>query len=167
MKRLIIIVGVALFLAACTSEGGSETGQSERKNGDTSASSLEVKPAKLSKREKTIVNQIGVDYQTFYTVDGKVEEGEALISSIEVYENGEMINEITTQSNAEQNNKYKKALHSFQVRMAEELNDLTIGGPDGYVAGQAQQPKDVRAFLFEHPEEAVTLTKGKPFIGPI
>jgi|GEM_PF-4633482 len=72
-----------------------------------------------------------------------------------------MTNEIATQSTAQENNKYKKALHSFQVRMGEEMNDVTIGGPDGYVAGQAQQPADLRAFLFEHPEEPVTISKGE------
>lgn len=150
------------MLAGCTNKG-SETGQAQEENGgeNASSSSLVVKPAKLSKREKTLVNQIGVDYQTFFTVDGKVTEGEALISSIDVYENGELINEITTQSTAEENNKYKKALHSFQLRMGEEMNDLTIGGPDGYVAGQAQQPADLRAFLFEYPEEQVTISKGE------
>ncbi|MFZ0368045.1 MAG: hypothetical protein WAM07_00405 [Halobacillus sp.] len=163
MKRFLILIGVALMLAGCTNEGGSETGQAQEENDGqkASSSSLVVKPAKLSKRENALVNQIGIDYQTFFTVDGKVAEGEALISSIDVYENGELINELTTQSTAEQNNKYKKALHSFQVRMGEEMNDLTIGGPDGYVAGQAQQPADVRAFLFEHPEESVTISKGE------
>ncbi|ASF40579.1 hypothetical protein CEH05_16030 [Halobacillus halophilus] len=163
MKRFMILIGIALVLAGCTNQGSSETGQAQEENDGHKASSfsLVVKPAKLSNREKTLVNQIGVDYQTFFTVDGKVPEGEALISSIEVYENGKMINEITTQSTAEENSKYKNALHSFQVRMGEEMNDLTIGGPDGYVAGQAEQPKDLKAFLFEHPEERVTLNKGE------
>jgi|GEM_PF-6136920 len=86
----MILFGIALVLAGCTNEGGSETGKVQEENDGqmASSSSLVVKLAKLSKREKTLVNQIGVDYQTFYTVDGKVEEGEALISSIEVYETG-------------------------------------------------------------------------------
>ncbi|MCA1010522.1 membrane lipoprotein lipid attachment site-containing protein [Halobacillus halophilus] len=163
MKRFVILIGLTLLLAGCTNEGGNETGQAQEGNDGqkASSSSLVVKPAKLSKREKMLVNQIGIDYQTFFTVDGKVPEGEALISTIEVYENGELINDITTQSTAEENTKYKKALHSFQVRMGEAMNDLTIGGPDGYVAGQAEQPKDLKAFLFEHPEERVTLNKGE------
>ena len=90
MKRFFTLLGVLLLLAGCTNEGSNEGKQEEKASTqETSASSLHIKPAKLSKREQSIVNQMGIDFKTFYTVDGTVGEGEALVTSIVVYKDGE------------------------------------------------------------------------------
>ncbi|WP_173918678.1 hypothetical protein [Halobacillus sp. Marseille-Q1614] len=158
MKWFITLVGVMVILVACTNEGSSETKQD---NKETSASSLKVKPAKLSEREQSLVNQIGGDYQTFYTVDGEVEEGEVLVTSIVVIKKGEQTEEALT-SVSGTGEKYKKDLHSFQLQMEKEAAYLTIGSHNGYVRGSTAIPDNIDSFLFEQPEEEIKITKGEP-----
>ena len=126
MKRLIILVGVALLLVSCASQGSSQT---------KSSSSLEVEPADLSEREKIIVNQTGVEYQTFYTINGEVSEGDVLETSIEVYEKGDGKAMLFSTSIPCDNTQYKENLNSFQILMEEEITYFTIGDPNGYVRG--------------------------------
>ncbi|WLR59058.1 hypothetical protein [Guptibacillus hwajinpoensis] len=163
MKRFITLLGVFLLLAACANEGSNEGKQEEKGSTQkTSASSLHIKPAKLSKREQSIVNQMGIDFKTFYTVDGTVGEGEALVTSIVVYNDGEDGKEefVTWGGNYEQE-RFNKALHSFQLQMEEKVAYFTMGSPDGYSKGSTNMPKELGAFIFEQIEEEVTITKGE------
>ncbi|MCA0993399.1 hypothetical protein [Pseudalkalibacillus hwajinpoensis] len=163
MKRLFTLLGVLLLLAGCTNEdssGGKEEGKSASQ--ESSTSSLEIKPAKLSKREQSIVNQMGIDFKTFYTVDGKVEKGESLVTSIVVYKDGDGGKEefISFGGDNEQEH-FNKALHSFQLYMEEEVAHFTMGSPDGFGKGSTIMPEKLGAFIFEQMEEEVTITKGE------
>ncbi|KMM38026.1 hypothetical protein [Guptibacillus hwajinpoensis] len=153
MKRFIILVGVVLLLVSCTSHGSSQT---------KSSSSLEIEPADLSEREKIIVNQTGVDYQTFYTIDGEVNEGDVLETSIEVYEKGEGKVMLSSTSIPGDNTKHKENLNSFQILMEEEVSYFTIGDPNGYVRGNEFIPDNLVSFSFVHLEEKITITKDEP-----
>lgn len=148
-------------MVGCTNEGSSETKQVQEEQ--TSHDSLKIKPAKLSEREKNIVNQLVGDFKTFYTIDGVVKEGEVLESSIVKYENGERKGvKLASVSGTGERKKYDKALHSFQIQMEEETAYLTIGGPNGYARGSTTMLDDLGSFTFEEPEEEITLTKGEP-----
>ncbi|MBN8209995.1 hypothetical protein JI666_14665 [Bacillus sp. NTK071] len=153
MKQLIFLFGVALFLVACTNEESS---------GTKSSPSLEIEPADLSEREKSIVNQTGVDYQTFYTINGEVNEGEVLVTSIDVYEKGKERNVISSTSRPGENNKFNKALHSFQLLVEEKETFLTLGEPNGYARGNEFFPDDLVSFSFVQLEEKVTINKDEP-----
>ncbi|MYL64324.1 hypothetical protein GLW07_13285 [Bacillus hwajinpoensis] len=163
MKRLFTLLGVLILLAACTNEdssGGKEEGIASSQ--ESSASSLEIKPAKLSKREQSIVNQMGIDFKTFYTVDGKVEEGESLVTSIVVYKDGDGgKEEFISLGGGNEQERFNKALHSFQLYMEEEVAHFTMGSPDGYGKGSTIMPDELGAFIFEQMEEKVTITKGE------
>ncbi|MFK3960027.1 hypothetical protein [Guptibacillus hwajinpoensis] len=162
MKRFFTLLGVLLLLAACTNEGSNEGKQEEKgSTQETSASSLAIKPAKLSKREQSIVNQMGIDFKTFYTVDGKVEEGESLVTSIVVYNDGEDGEVEFISSGSGDQERFNKALHSFQLQMEEQVAYFTMGSPDGYSKGSTNMPKELGAFIFEQIEEEVTITKGE------
>lgn len=152
MKRLIVFLGLALLLAAC---GNEESG------GAKSETSLVIKPADLSEREQAIVNQMGVDFQTFYTVDGDLKKGEVLKTSIDVYENGKREDMISSVSNSD-DYEFNQSLHSFQLLMEEKEAFLTIGEPSGYVRGTEFLPDDLGSYSFVSLEDKVTLKKGEP-----
>ncbi|KHE71963.1 hypothetical protein [Halobacillus sp. BBL2006] len=169
MKRFIILIGVVLFLVACTYEGSGETNKNKKESSGqgASASTVKVEPAKLSEREQSLVNQIGGDYQTFYTIDGKVEEGDILVTSIVVIKEGEKGEEVLSSvAGTMDQKKFKKDLHSFQVQVEEEATYLTIGSPNGYARGSTTIPDNITSFLFEQKEEEVKIKKGEPiYIG--
>ncbi|WP_226659028.1 hypothetical protein [Pseudalkalibacillus hwajinpoensis] len=152
MKRIMVLLGVALLLTAC---GIEESGGAKGEN------SLVIEPADLSEREQMIVNQMGVDYQTFYTLDGEVKEGEVLETSIDVYENGEGRSVISSVSNPD-DNEFNQSLHSFQLLMEEKEAFLTLGEPSGYARGTEFFPDDLGSFSFVSLEDKVTMKKGEP-----
>ena len=150
MKRLIVLLGLVLVMGACSNEESS---------GATSETPLEIEPAELSEREQMIVNQTGVDYQTFYTITGEVNKGEMLRASIDVYENGNKRNVL---SSALKPGEFNEALHSFQLLMEEEKAFLTLGEPDGYARGTEFLPDDLGSFSFVNIEDKVVMKKGEP-----
>ncbi|WP_273833928.1 hypothetical protein [Guptibacillus sedimenti] len=150
MKRLIVLLGVALVMVACSNQESS---------GAISETSLEIEPAELSEREQMIVNQTGVDYQTFYTITGEVNKGEMLKASIDVYENGNKRNILSSVSKP---GEFNEALHSFQLLMEEEKAFLTLGEPNGYARGTEFLPDDLGSFSFVNIEDKVTMKKGEP-----
>lgn len=151
MKKVIILLGVTLLLMACTNEAANEANKS-----------LEIKPADFSEREKSIVNQTGVDHSTFYTVDGEVKDGEVLDASIEVYEEGEGGVVLSSEARPDDNNEFADTLHSFQILMEEKQTYLTIGEGSGYARGDEFMPVDLIGFSFNQFEESITLKKGEP-----
>lgn len=165
MKRFVTIIGIMLILVACTNERSSVANQDNKKTSgqDASESSLKVKPAKLSAREQSLVNQLGGDYQTFYTVDGKVGEGEVLVTSIVVIKKGEQTKEaLASVSGTGEHKKFNKDLHSFQLLMEKEATYLTIGSPNGFARGLTTIPDNIGSFLYKQPEEEVKVVKGQP-----
>ena len=119
MKWFITLLGILLLLTACTKEGSTDT-QKNQKDQQTqskenfSSSSLKIKPAKLSKREKSLVNQMGADYQTFYTVEGKIKSGEVFVSSIIIFKKGKQKEALSSPANQ---TGFTSGLHSFQLQM--------------------------------------------------
>ncbi|UOQ45805.1 hypothetical protein MUN89_07710 [Halobacillus salinarum] len=164
MKWFTTLVVVMLLLAACTNQGSSESKQKNAgaSSQEVSASILKVKPANLSEREKTLVNQMGNDHQTFYTVDGEVKEGDVLVTSVQVYKKGEKGEEVMSSVGSGEEKKFNKALHSFQIQLEKKAAYVTIGSPNGYARGSTTIPGDIGSFLFEQPGEEIKLIKGKP-----
>ncbi|MCA0173979.1 hypothetical protein [Bacillus sp. RAR_GA_16] len=152
MKRILVLLGIALLLGACGNE---------ERDGAKSDTSLVIEPADLSEREQAIVNQMGVDYQTFYTLDGEINEGEVLEASIDVYENGEGKRVISSVSNPD-GNEFNQSLHSFQLLMEEKESFFTLGEPSGYARGTEFLPDDLESYSFVSLEDNVTMKKGEP-----
>ncbi|MFQ3543183.1 hypothetical protein Q7A53_03795 [Halobacillus rhizosphaerae] len=165
MKWFITLLGVLLLVTGCTQEGSTDT-QNNQKNPQTqskedfSSTALKIKPAKLSKREKSLVNQIGADYQTFYTVDGKIKSGEVFVSSIIIFKKGKQKEALSSPVNQ---TGFSSGLHSFQLQMEKKTTFLTIGAPNGYAKGSTTTPGSLGAFMFKKfDNNEITLKKDAP-----
>ncbi|SEI01812.1 hypothetical protein SAMN05192559_107147 [Halobacillus karajensis] len=159
MKWWMTLIGAMFLLTACTYEGSGETKQKEK--GD-SASSVTIKPAELSQREKSIITQMGGGYHTFYTVEGELNEGEGLISSIVTFKEGKQKRELVSASEPGQQKSYHHELHSFGLQMEKDTVNLMVGSPNGNAKGSTTVPEQIDRFHFEHLDENMTVTKGEP-----
>lgn len=159
MKQ-ILLISILLFLAACTNEVNNEFNPNEGNSSETS-SSLTIKAAKLTEREQSIVNQVGIDYKTFFTIDGELAEDETLVSSIFVYQDGDGGSEQLSSYSGSSGEEYDKALHSFQLQMDGDEAFFTIGSPNGYSKGSTEMPKDLQGYVFNQLDGEVTLKKGE------
>ncbi|MCA0987408.1 hypothetical protein [Guptibacillus algicola] len=160
MKQVIMLIGVLLLLAACTNEVNNEMNPNEE-GSSKSDSSLTIKEAKLTEREQSIVNQVGIDYKTFFMIDGELAEDETLVSSIIVYQDGDGGKEQLTSYDGMGEEVYDKALHSFQLHMQEDIAFFTIGSPSGYSKGSTEMPKDLQGYIFDGFDGEVTFKKGE------
>ncbi|WP_270181248.1 hypothetical protein [Alkalihalobacillus sp. CinArs1] len=155
MKQLLTLL-VVLVLVACTNE---ETTGTEEKVLAKSDSTLTIKSASLTEREQRIIDQIGIDYKTFFTVDGELADNEHLVSSIVVFQNGDGGKEQFQTYGDDQT--FKKALHSFQLHMEDGTAYYTMGSPTGYSKGSTEMPEDLQGYGFEQLEGEVTLKSGE------
>lgn len=121
-----------IVLTGCKDEGQTEqsTEESEEKG---RKSSLVIKPATLTDREKELITQLGGDNQTVFTVDGKLHGEDRLVRTIDVYEDGESQG-YALQSVDPDTKNFNQAIHSFQTSIDEEEIHVTAGSP-GSTAG--------------------------------
>ncbi|WP_377890212.1 hypothetical protein [Alkalihalobacillus sp. R86527] len=160
MKQFLMLISALMLLAACTSEGSNENKKDQEESSE-GATTLTIKSAKLTEREQSLVDQIGIDYKTFFTIDGELAEDETLVRSIFVYQDGDGGKEQLTSYNGMGEEEYDKALHSFQLHLEDDVAFFTMGSPDGFAKGSTELPKDLQGYIFDNFDGEVTFKKGE------
>ncbi|MBN8234082.1 hypothetical protein JF544_02440 [Halobacillus kuroshimensis] len=155
MKKLGIFMMLGLMLAACSNEAA------EQDQGMTSKDTLKIKPAELSEREETIISHLGNGFESFFTMDGKIPEGEGLKTTVLVIEDGSEPEErLSSFSGEEGEETYKKDLLSFHMGEMEEQTNVSIGTSGTLAGGTVQVPEALTGYAFTGINQAFKMKKG-------
>ncbi|MYL18825.1 hypothetical protein GLW04_02920 [Halobacillus litoralis] len=155
MKKFAIFMMLGLLLAACSNE------EAEPEQKEASKDTLAVKPAKLSEREETIISHLGSGFERFFTIEGKIPEGEGLKTTIYVIEDGSEPEERFSSFTGEEGEEiYKKDLFSFHLGEMEEQTSVSVGTRGVRAGGAIQLPDSLTGYSFTGIEQVFNMEKG-------
>ncbi|RWZ58642.1 hypothetical protein EQV77_06655 [Halobacillus fulvus] len=156
LKKCSILITLLFLLTACTADDSKEADSTGTQS--NASTFITIQPAELSEREQTIINQIGGDYQSFFTIKGDLGPDETIVQSIGVYREGQKEEERLTSFS----DSLEGDLHSYQLRLEDETTYLRIGFPSGSAGASTVLPDQLGTFVYQQMEEEFTLTKGEP-----
>lgn len=151
--KWVFIIGIVLLLTACTPE---QTFQKDR----SSKTVLTIEPYEVNAKEKELIMFTGIQDIQYFEMDGNLGEGDDLQKTLEVYENGKLVENDPFSSNQVEY-LFKQSLLSFGFTSDEEKFKFIHGseggtftmvndfGPSGYTFGSLLSKK-------------TTLEKGQP-----
>jgi hypothetical protein len=113
----ILLVILTAFAAGCSGEKEED-------------SQLTIEPHPLSEEEKTLVSKTGIDGIEYFDLNGKLDEGDDLEFSVDIYKEGQLTDEGAS-SFGQIEKEFENALISFGYNKGEEEVDFFIGSMDG------------------------------------
>ncbi|MFE8702960.1 hypothetical protein ACFYKX_20335 [Cytobacillus sp. FJAT-54145] len=155
LKASALVVSLILLLTSCS--------QAEQEEAKPAETEITIKPYTLSEKEKVLISKTNVQFIEYFVMDGTLKENDDLIYELEIYENGELLEE-GLGSHGEVKSHFDDEIISFGIQDSgteNKVSTLLVGMPGG-IASTAREHEMTLTGLSKLINDKITLEKDKP-----